>query len=373
MHKWCFVALLLFCSCKKNTVISDSPLSPPIVQPPSVNVRDYGATGNGNNDDTKAFNLAMDAADSQKLPVFVPIGFYRAAIVLSHDGLSIIGEQQPGEHLTGGTVIIGKINCNNKRNTSIANLGIDSRGQLKPVDAAAIISGNGIDSIPLHQQFNHISLIGDGYSDYMHGILCQTGSDIIIKNIIVSNFYHGIAIRSSNVLVDSIQAISCGFTSVVIKSAETYNAHTYNVSVNHVTINGNPNDPFSRGGLILIQSYEDISKTENILIQNINSTNAGISCVTVEQTKGVVDNVTISNCTSQAQGDRDTRACYEVSGGSNITFSNCSALNSLGFGFRSTGAVHNIRVINSNEINSGKGSWTGTFTYLQLNGVEIIK
>jgi hypothetical protein len=373
MQKCWVVAILLLGGCSKSTVTIDSPLLPPIVPPPSINVRNYGATGNGSSDDTKAFNLAMDAADSLHLPVFVPIGFYKVAIVLSHDGLSIIGEQQPGEHLTGGTVIIGKISCNNKRNISITNLGIDPRGQLQAVDAGALISGNGIDSVPLHQKFNQISLIGDGFSGYKHGILCQTGSDISIKNIIVSNFYHGIAIRSSNILVDSIQAISCGFTSVVVKSAETYNSHIYNVSVNHVTISGNPNDAYSRGGLILIQSYEDISKTENILVQNINSTNGGISCVAVEQAKGIVDNVTISNCTSQGQGDANTRACYDVIGGSNITFSNCSAVNSLGFGYRSTGAVHNIRVVNSNERNSGIGPWTGTFTYLQLNGIEIVK
>ena len=373
MQKPWLVAIVFFCGCAKSTVITDSPLSPPIVPPPNVNVRNFGATGNGSSDDTKAFNLAMDAADSLHLPVFVPIGFYKASILLSHDGLRILGEQQPGEKLTGGTVVLGKINCNNKKNISITNLGIDSRGYLQPSDAATLTSGNGIDSVPLHQQFNHISLIGDGYFDYKHGILCQTGSDISIKNIIVSNFYHGIAVRSSNVLVDSIQAISCGFTSVVIKSAETYNAHVYNVSVNHVTIIGNPKTKFTRGGLILIQSFEEISKTENILIQNISSIDGGISCVAVEQAKGVVDHVIISNCSSLGQGLVNKGACYDVNGGSNITFSNCSTINSLGFGYRSAGAVHNIRVINSTETNSGRLPWTGIFTYLQLNGIEILK
>lgn len=372
MRKILPIIVLCF-GCGKKADIPALPHPALTTIPPSVNVRDYGARGDGVTDDTQAFNLAMNAADSQHLPVFVPNGFYKASVFLSHDGLTILGQQQPVAQLTDGTVIIGKINCNNKKNITVTNLGVDSRGQLQPADAGAIVSGYGIDSVPLHQLFNHISLMGGGFFDYMHGILCQTGSDIVIKNITVSRFYHGIAVRASNVVVDSIEAVSCGFTSVVVKSADSYNAHTYNVSVDHVNITGDPKDVYSMGGLVLVQSYEDISKTENITVRNVNSTNGGVACVAVEQAKGTVNNVTISDCSSTGQGDSPVRACYDVSGGSDITFTNCTATRSRGFGFRATGKVSKVRVINSHESNSGAGAWTGTFSYLQLNGVEIVK
>lgn len=353
------------CKNKSNSLII-------AIEPQHINVKDYGAIGNGIVDDTQAFNLAMQKANSKHLPVYIPSGIYKAEILLAYDSLNIIGEKQPNQNLSNGTVILGSINCNNKKNVSILNLGIDSRGQLGSRDAA-LSSGDGIDSVLLHQQFKNISLIGDGYMDYKHGILCQTGRDITIKNIIISFFYHGIAIRSSNVVIDSVNAFSCGFTSIVIKSAETLNAHTENVSVNHVTINGNPNDAYNRGGLVLVQSYENLSRTNNILIQNVNSTNGGVACVAVQQVKGNVDNVMIKDCTSENQGDANTRACFDVDGGTNITFSNCTAKNSLGFGFRSLGNVSNIRVVNCFENNSMGGRWTGNYKYLQLNGIEIIK
>ena len=354
MQKYLFFILLIW-GCRKAI---ESPESyPSVIISPSVNVKDYGAKGNGTSNDSAAFESALKAADSLHLPLYIPVGFYKTSILIRYDNIAIVGQQQPNEHLTDGAVIIGKINCNQKKNVSISNLGIDSRGQLQATDGGALVSGNNSDSITLHQQFNHITIIGDGYFGYSHGLLCQAGTDIVIKNIIVSNFYHGIAARSSNIIIDSIKAIDCGFTSVIVKSAESYNSHTYNVSINHITITGSSNNAYSRGGEVLIQSYEDISTTEGITVQNVNSSNGGISCVAVEQVKGKINNVLISNCTSVNQGDTNTRACYDVAGGSNITFENCSSDNALGFGYRCTGIINNIVVKNCYDKNIRAGSW----------------
>ncbi len=335
---------------------------------------DYGAIGNGISDDTRAFQLAMDKADSLKQIVFVPNGIYKARILLTHDGLQIVGETQPNEEVNTGSIILGKIDCDSKKNILIANLGVDTRNQLDSADEGAITSGESHDSVALNQQFKNLSIIGDGYLAKKHGILCQAGSSIIIKNVIVSYFYHGIAIRSSNVTIDSIYANYCGFTSIVVKSAAELNANTENVSINHVNIKGDPNVLNNRGGAILVQSYENNSKTNNINIQNVNSIHAGVACVLIQQRKGLVSNVIVQNCISDHQGDMFTRACFDVDGGSNISFSNCTANNSNGYGYRSNSdASNNIKVINCFEKNSIAGNCTGTFTYLQLNGKEIIK
>ena len=201
MTKYYLFFLLLFIGgCSKNTTSKNTNAT-------YVNVKDCGAIGNGIIDDTHSFDLAMDKADSLHIPVFAPNGVYKVNLVVSHDNLMIMGEQQPGEFLTEGTVLLGKINCHNKKNISIVNLGIDSRNQFGSDDAAALYSGDGADSLVLNQTFQNISIIGDGYLSYKHGILCQTGSGITIKYITVSFFYHGIAIRASNVTIDTLMRV----------------------------------------------------------------------------------------------------------------------------------------------------------------------
>ncbi len=362
--------LLLF-SCKKGediaVIIPAAPLSS------GINVRDYGAVANGFQDDTQAFEKAMQVADSLKQPIIVPVGKYRAYVKILYNGLTITGQKQPSASFQEGTIIVGSINCNNKKNVLIQQLGIDAAGVLRPQDAAALISGDGIDSVSLFQTFRNISLRGGGYHEFQHGILCQTGRNIQIKNIIVRDFYHGIAIRSGEVSIDSVEAISCGFTSIIIKSAETFNARTADVEVNHVNISGNAGNPFERGGTILVQSYNDNSITENIHIQNVTSNSAGVSAIAINQTRGIVRKVQIENCKAVNQGDDTSRACYEVQGGSDILFRNCTSEQARGTGFRCAGNTTRVRVEQCFEKNSGILPWQGNFNYLQLNGIEIIK
>lgn len=363
-------AFLLGCS---KDHLPDPPKHTIVVDFPCINVKDCGAIGDGQADETAAFAIAMDSANSSKLPIYIPRGVYKTHLKLRHDGLHIIGETNPGASVSDGSIILGLIDCNFKKNVIVESLGIDSRGQLGPTDDAALTSGAiGANDI-LNQQFKNISIIGDGFFNYKHGILCFAGTGINIRNVTVSYFYHGIAIRSSNVTIDSVYANYCGFTSVIVKSDLGYNTLTENVSLNHIDVKGDPLNPYNRGGAVMVSSYSANSITQNVSIQNVKSYAGGVACVLVQQKNGTIKNVSITNCTSDGQGDASNRACYDVSGGSQITFFNCNAVNSNGYGFRSTGLVDNIKVINSYESNSKMGSWIGTFKYLQLNGIEIIK
>ncbi len=56
-----------------------------------VNVRDFGARGDGNTDDTTAFERAIESAKSQGLAVFVPRGVYRTTRTLVVENVSITG------------------------------------------------------------------------------------------------------------------------------------------------------------------------------------------------------------------------------------------------------------------------------------------
>ena len=359
--------LLVAFGCKKEQA-EEFYVLPPLGE--GVDVMQTGAVANGIQDDTPAFEKAMQLADSLHVPVIIPAGMYRATIRIPYDNITLSGQLQPSASFRFGTRIIGSINCNNKKNITLQHLGVDN-SQQKAV--AAVIAGDGVDSIPLHHQYKNITIIGGGYADYTHGILCQTGGDISLHRILVKNCYHGIAIRSSNITLDSIEAISCGFTSIIIKSADSKNAVTRNVSIDQVTISGNSSNPYERGGMILVQSFADNSLTENIEISNVNSTNGGIAAVSIDQNKGKIQQVKVYNCIASRQGDISDRACYEVNGGNQILFNNCSSSQARGTAFRCGGNATRVRVEQSFENGSGAAAWQGNFSYLQLNGIEIIK
>jgi hypothetical protein len=367
MNKLLLAFLLLVVSCTKN---SDTPIDTPA---PRINVKDYGAKGDSTTDDNAAIVAAMAAAHQKRIPLYFPAGKYNARIQLSFDSLQIIGEARPGSSWTNGTIILGLVDCNYKKNTTIQDLGIDSRNRLLPGDDAALSSGKLAGDQPLNQTFRNISLIGGGYNEFKHGILCQAGSDIRISNIVVSNFYHGVAIRSSNVNIDTVSALYCGFTSIVIKSAQGKNVLTQNVSVKNITITGDPNDVYRRGGVVLVQSYNDESISQNITIDNVKSYWGGEAVVEVQQLAGIVQNVTITNCYGENCGDNPGRAAFDIIGGKAITLTNCNTVKSNGYGFRSSSNPVNLSVKSSFESGSAAGAWLGNYKYLQLNGVEIIK
>jgi len=368
MKKYCWwVLFVFFLSCKKEQA-GESFI--PLPLPKGINVMEQGAKGDGINDDGPAFEKAMTLANSMKLPVTIPIGNYKANIRIPYDGIELIGQGQPSASFKTGTIIVGAINCNNKKNILLQHIGINATGN---TTAAALISGDGEDSVELNHLYDHISLLGSGYRQLSHGILCQTGRKINIKNIIVKNFYHGIALRSGDIHVDSVEAISCGFTSIVIKSASGKNIHTANINVNHVKIQGNADNPYDRGGMILIQSFDEKAITEDISVNSVFSQFGGLSAISIAQEKGLIRNIKITNCVASYQGHEASSACFDIKGGSDILLSNCSSIRAFGTGFRCTGETKNVRVEQSYESGSGVRAWSGSFNYLQLNGEEIIK
>jgi hypothetical protein len=167
-------------------------------------------------------------------------------------------------------------------------------------------------------------------------------------------------------------AINCGFTSIVVKSA-IGNDITENITIKNTTIKGDPYNAYARGGTILVQAFDINSITRNVLIENVNSENAGVSVIGVEQRiNATVDNVIVNNVIANKPCDSNIRAAFDINGGSNIKFINCETNYSNGTGYRCSGLTKNVFVLNSKE----KGSvvaWEGPFDYLQLNGIEIIK
>ena len=302
--------------------------------------------------------------------MFIPNGYYKINLELKYDSLYIFGENKPitrSDSLVNGTVIIGTINSKNKKFIQIENLGVWSHSD-------AIITGDELGNKPLYQKYLNLELLGTGYFGYKHGLLCQSGSNINIENITVTSFFHGIAIRTSNVNIKNTIANKCGFTSIVVKSAMGGNEFAQNVKIEDVIINGDSTDVYSRGGTILVQSFDDNCYTKNITINNVKSYHGGVGTILIEQRKGRVDSVNINNCYSYKSGDNPIRASFDVLGAaSNIYFNNCNSSFSNAIGYRTNKDAINIRVIKSFENGSKVAPYEGPFKFLELNNNILIQ
>lgn len=70
-----------------------------------MNVRDFGATGDGKTDDTKAIQRALDAAGEVRGTVFVPGGVYLCADLKMRPNTALMGVPTWDYHKAGGTVL----------------------------------------------------------------------------------------------------------------------------------------------------------------------------------------------------------------------------------------------------------------------------
>jgi hypothetical protein len=363
------ISILFIFSCSKDNN-SKSNQDGYIIPAKYISVKNFGVIGDGKSDETAAFAKAQDYAYANKIALLIPNGYYRINLELKYDSLYIFGENKPitrSDSLVNGTVIIGTINSKNKKFIQIENLGVWSHSD-------AIITGDELGNKPLYQKYLNLELLGTGYFGYKHGLLCQSGSNINIENITVTSFFHGIAIRTSNVNIKNTIANKCGFTSIVVKSAMGGNEFAQNVKIEDVIINGDSTDVYSRGGTILVQSFDDNCYTKNITINNVKSYHGGVATILIEQRKGKVDSVNINNCYSYKSGDNPIRATFDVLGAaSNIYFNNCNSSFSNAIGYRTTKDAINIRVIKSFENGSKVAPYEGPFKFLELNNNILIQ
>jgi hypothetical protein len=152
------------------------------------------------------------------------------------------------------------------------------------------------------------------------------------------------------------------------------NEFAQNVKIEDVIINGDSTDIYSRGGTILVQSFDDNCFTKNVAISNVKSYHGGVATILIEQRKGKVDSVNINNCYSYKSGDNPIRASFDVLGAaSNIYFNNCNSSFSNAIGYRTNKDATNIRVIKSFENGSKVAPYEGPFKFLELNNNILIQ
>jgi hypothetical protein len=100
-----------------------------------IDVREYGATGDGKTDDTKSVQRALDAAGESQGVVFVPPGLYLCAELRMHPNTALVGIPTWDYHVPGGTALrlidpAAKclLNITKASGATIEGLGFDGAG-----------------------------------------------------------------------------------------------------------------------------------------------------------------------------------------------------------------------------------------------------
>ena len=309
---------------------------------------------------------ALSAAAAGSTIMVAP-GTYTENLTFGANNVTLIGSGQPyydGTNLIGGTIIIGLIDCDGKRGTTIKDLGVDIRTTAQ-VDAISS-DNSAAGTTAIYQEFHNLILIGRGSDAAGHGILCQTGGGNVIRNCKFYTWTHGVALRCSNSIVSDCYFYNCLGDSVIIKS-DTGSGNAWNNTITNCIIDGATTSGYTRGGPIRIQSNHASFTTRFNTVSNITAKNCGEACVLIQQVAGTCANVMVSNVISYSNGDSAGRADFDVDAATDVHFSNCmSAQRSAGYGFRSSAAGLRVRAMNCSSDLTGAGRFSGSFDYLDL-------
>lgn len=147
-----------------------------------INVKQYGAKGDGVTDDTAAINRAIEAHNNNGAPIFIPTGTYIIKGVLS--AVTTAGEIY-GIGTLKGTAINKGYMLVLKAKVKVNGITFETTGY----DGAIMISGTRQASI---EYCTIVSTDGDG-------ILLNTSSQCIVKDTYIVHCINGIVIQSDNV------------------------------------------------------------------------------------------------------------------------------------------------------------------------------
>lgn len=247
-----------------------------------LNVRNYGAIGNGIKDDTDAFQRAIDALPQDGGTVFVPSGNY----LINGDLKDVNKADVPG-------------NCIRLRSNMHLELASDAILKAKPTDAYAtrIIYAYLVNDVEISggkligERGEHMSNTGE----YGHGIHIKGCNGVTIRNIHLSNFW-GDGVCIGSVLVAGRQRIRSN--DVVIDSIISTNNRRQGLSIGPATNVQVWNSEFSNTNGTAPQCGIDIEPekgqfTDNVLIQNCVMKNNHAYGILLWKR---VSNVTIKHC-----------------------------------------------------------------------------
>lgn len=237
-----------------------------------INVKDYGATGNGTTDDSSFINAAVAALPASGGVLYFPNGTYHTltGITINRSNFSMIGEGMPNvasnlQSLSGGTIIKGGVKIEGN-NVTVKNIGSDFG-----IDYSnAYKSGAGGDGFVIYQasqtsliqNINIENVIGlcrignnlDANAAY-HAVLIQSVKYGSAKNVKGVGGWYGVVLKVSDFNADGLSSLENDTAGVYLKS-NTYGTVS-RVNINNVSVVNNTSRGFS--GFLIQSSDADLN------------------------------------------------------------------------------------------------------------------
>jgi len=281
-----------------------------------VNVKDYGAVGNGTIDDTDAFRNALEAAENKTLVIPKPSNYYRItdglAVYKNTDiegnGSKVIFEAEEDKNYITGFQMASNTSINNLEGhitTNGFNVGMVIEGEFEKLYGAFI-------DIGLFYGVNN-SIRGDLYSSYVPDISAASSpvgewdapQNVTVTNITgdisalpTTNEYGNSFIRMVNFVKNiDIQNIHCvGFAQYVDKET-SWDVTTGNSVLN----NNNLHDVvrFEYGNQVTPNAH---ASGENIKVSNIYGKGLRVQDHSGVVSMGNAHSFTVSNVTGESTG-----------------------------------------------------------------------
>lgn len=237
-----------------------------------VNVKDYGAVGNGTTDDTTAIQAAIDNGGS----IFIPVGTYKitTALTISDSNLVISGYGAT-LHMVGNTGDFEQYECNaivfngstaTQKNIVIEGLKFTGENRWGGISSIVTDLVNGWDG----------GVFGNVNED---NYICR--ENVLIRDVEVTGaYYHAIYLTSTSVSLLNIKATNCENQreEYVVGARAASNIILQNIIVE--------NSGYKNVGT----SYGDYVVYDNIITQLSSSTSTGLYVGHFSR------NVTITNC-----------------------------------------------------------------------------
>jgi F5/8 type C domain/Pectate lyase superfamily protein len=149
-----------------GTTPTPTPTPTPSPTESTLNVKDYGAKGDGSTNDSAAFTRAMTAATSTSTPLYVAAGTYNVGRLTLPDGLTLTGAGMDAAWLKGGIVFGSRSKISGLKLGDAGDSAVHNRNGASGTTFTACRFRGGSPGAP-DGYFNTIALGGDGSVDHI--------------------------------------------------------------------------------------------------------------------------------------------------------------------------------------------------------------
>jgi hypothetical protein len=363
------IASLVACKAPTPTPVAGEPVDTPVATSATGRVLTVQKTCDRAPGCYATIGEAMSAAHAGDT-IAVAAGTYSESVTFAQPNVALRGGGMPAYKdgkLSGGTIVIGTINCNSQVGATVADLGVVA----SPSSANAVISGKPGSGKALQQTFENLALLGGGYAERTHGLLCNSGSGLTVRNLRLYRWYHGLAIKCSDATVDGVYAFECAGNSIIVKSDKA-TGDAIGISIQDVTIEGSPRGQ-QWGGSIHLQSAAAQFVTSDVTISDVVAHYASKGVILIDRLNdlGAVSAITVTHVTSDRAGDTNKCADYDISAATDVTLQDCSSTSTRGYAFRTRDGAQGVAVIGAQVDDAGVAEYEGEFEHLEINRVTI--